>query len=249
MKHSLHSKVAAAVMVLAPLGLAAVAQPAAAQTFQYHVADSRQDSRQGTINGINIDSDSGLRPGSTLRIAVHATPGARWANLSLADGVRVPLRERSPGEYVGSYTIRRSDHIDPTGQMRLRAGWGGEPVVMAYNYPAAFQAHSMGAAPAMANAEVNSFAMWPHDQDRLDPGRVVHFRVEGTANARAGVRVPGVVDWLQLHEERPGKYVGSYTIRQRDDADAFRGATAVLGTGDQRVMARLGDRDRDHDQR
>jgi hypothetical protein len=241
MKHSLHTKVAAAVMVLAPLGLAAVAQPAAAQTFQYHVAESRQ----GTINGINIDSDAGLRPGSTLRISVHATPGARWANLSLADGVRVPLHERAPGEYVGSYVIRRNDRIDPTGQMKLRAGWGGEPVVMAYNYPAAFQAHSMGAAPAMANAEVNSFAMWPRDPDRMDPGRVVHFRVEGTPNARAGVRVPGVVDWLQLNEDRPGTYVGSYTIRQRDDADAFRHATAVLGTGDQRVMARLGD-EREH---
>ena len=88
--------------------------------------------------------------------------------------------------------------------------------------------------------------MWPHDQDRLDPGRVVHFRVEGTPHARAGVRVPGVVDWLQLREERPGTYVGSYTIRRRDDVDAFNHATAVLRTGDQRVVARLGERgDRD----
>ena len=242
MKHSLHSKVAAAVMILAPLGLAAVAQPAAAQTtFQYHVAERAQ----GRVDGITIDSDAGLRPGSTLRVSVHATPGARWANLALADGVRVPLREQAPGEYVGRYVIRRSDHIDPTSQMHLRAKWGGEPVVLAYNYPAAFQARSMGAAPAMANAEVNSFAMWPRDEDRLDPGRVVHFRLEGTPHARAGVRVPGVADWLQLREERPGTYVGSYTIRKRDDADAFRGATAVLRTGDQRVVARLDDRDHD----
>ena len=33
---------------------------------------------------------------------------------------------------------------------------------------------------------------------------MVHFRVEGTPNARAAVRVPGVVDWLRLREERPG---------------------------------------------
>jgi len=240
MKHSLHSKVAAAVMLLAPLGLAVVAQPAAAQ--QYRVAESRQ----GTINGITVDSDAGLRPGSTLRISVRATPGARWANLSLSDDVRVPLRERAPGEYVGSYVIRRSDRIDPTRQMHLRAGWGSEPVVVAYNYPAAFQTRGMGAAPAMANAEVNSFAMWPRESDRMDPGRVVHFRVEGTPNARAGVRVPGVVDWLQLTEERPGTYVGSYTIRRRDDPAAFTDATATLRNGDQRVIAHLGDRDRGH---
>ena len=107
---------------------------------------------------------------------------------------------------------------------------------MAYNYPAAFQTQSMGAAPA--SAMVNNFAMWPRG-DRLDPGRVVHFRVEGTPNARAAVRVPGVVDWLQLREERPGMYVGNYTIRQRDDIDAFADATAVLRVGEQRVMAHV----------
>ena len=237
MKSALPSKIAAAVMLLAPLGVAVVAQPAAAQQYQYRVAESRQ----GTINHMTIDSDSGLRPGSTLRISVLATPGARWASLALADGLRVPLRERAPGEYVGSYVIRRSDRIDPTRQMTLRASWGDAPVVAAYDYPPQFRTRAMGNAPAMANAQVNEFAMWPRG-DRLDPGRVVHFRVEGTPNARAAVRVPGVVDWLQLREERPGTYVGSYTIRQRDDIEAFADATAVLRNGDQRVMAHLGER-------
>jgi hypothetical protein len=230
MKSVLHSKVAAAVFLLAPLGVAMVAQPAAAQ--QYRVVESRQ----GTINGLTVDSDSGLRPGSTLRISVRATPGARWASLSLSDQVKVPLHERSPGEYVGSYVIRRSDRIDPTQQMKLRARWGDRPVVVGYNYPAAFQARAMGAAPA--SAMVNKFAMWPREE-RLDPGRVVHFRVEGTPSARAGVRVPGVVDWLPLREESPGNYVGSYTVRQRDNIDAFSDATAVLRVGEQRVMAHV----------
>jgi hypothetical protein len=237
MKRTLHS-MAGAVLLLAPLGVALVAQPAAAQQYQYRVAESRQ----GTINGMTVDSDSGLRPGSTLRILVRATPGARWANLSLSDDVRVPLRERAPGEYVGSYVIRRSDRIDPTQQMKLRAGWGEGPVVVAYDYPAAFRTAAMGNAPATANAAVSKFAMWPRG-DRLDAGRVVHFRVEGTPNARAAVRVPGVVEWLQLREERPGTYVGSYTVRRQDDIDAFADATAVLRTGDQRVMAHL-DRNR-----
>jgi hypothetical protein len=67
----------------------------------------------------------------------------------------------------------------------------------------------------------------------------VHFRVEGTPNARAAVRVPGVIDRLELREERPGMYVGSYTIRRQDNLDAFASATAMLRTGDQRVMAHL----------
>jgi hypothetical protein len=234
MKRTLRSKVASAVLLLAPLGVAMVAQPAAAQQPQYRVAETRQ----GTINGMTVDSDSGLRPGSTLRISVRATPGARFASLALSDDVRVPLRERAPGEYVGSYVIRQRDHIDPTRQMKLRAGWGEGPVVVSYNYPDAFRTQAMGNAPASANAAVNNFVMWPHG-DRLDPGRVVHFRMEGTPNARAGVRIPGVVDWLPLQEERPGKYVGSYTIRRHDDIGAFANATAVLRTGDQRVMAHL----------
>jgi hypothetical protein len=234
MKQTLRSKVASAVLLLAPLGVAMVAQPAAAQQPQYRVAESRQ----GTINGMTVDSDSGLRPGSTLRILVRATPGARWANLALADDVRVPLRERAPGEYVGSYVIRQRDRIDPTHQMKLRAAWGEAPIVVAYDYPAPFRTQAMGNAPATANAAVNNFVMWPRGE-RLEPGRVVHFRVEGTPNARASVRVPGIIDRLDLREERPGKYVGSYTIRRQDNIDAFADARAVLRTGDQRVMAQL----------
>lgn len=234
MRRTLHSKLAAAVLLLAPLGVTFIAQPAAAQPSSYRVAESRQ----GTISHMTVDSDSGLQPGATLRILVRATPGARWANLALADEVRVPLRERAPGEYVGSYVIRRSDRIDPTQQMKLRADWGDRPVVMAYDYPAAFRTQAMGNAPARINAEVERFAMWPRG-DRLEPGRVVNFRVEGTPNARATVRIPGVLDRLELREERPGMYVGSYTIRRNDDLGAFADARAVLRTGDQRVMAQL----------
>lgn len=234
MKRTLHSKLAAAALLLAPLGVTFIAQPAAAQQYSYRVAESRQ----GTISHMTVDSDSGLRPGSTLRILVRATPGARWANLALTDDVRVPLRERAPGEYVGSYVIRRSDRIDPTQQMRLRADWGDRPVVVAYDYPAAFRTQAMGNAPARSIAEVERFGMWPRG-DRLEPGRVVNFRVEGTPNARATVRIPGVVDRLQLREERPGMYVGSYTIRRGDDLDAFADAKAVLRTDDQRVIADL----------
>jgi hypothetical protein len=194
------------------------------------------ESRQGVVNGMTVDSDHGLQPGSRLRISVRATPGARFANLSLSDDLRVTLTERAPGEYVGYHVIRRSDRIDPSRQMVLRAGWGAGPVAVAYDYPAAFRTQVMGA--AAASAEVNRFAMWPRG-DRLEPGRVVNFRLEGTPNARATVRVPGVLEALALREERPGMYVGSYTMRRQDDPRAFDDARAVLRTGDQRVVAHL----------
>src|SRR4051812_35014826 len=237
MRHAVRSKLALAVMALAPIGAAVLASPAAAQTYQYRVAESRQ----GSINNVSVNSDGGLRPGATLRLQVYATPGARWASVALADDVRVPLRERAPGEYVGTHVIRRGERLDPTRMMTVRAGWGGGPVTMAVSSPPSFQSLAMGAGPAVA-AQVSSFALWLRDPDRLEPGQVVHFRLEGTPNARASVDVPGVVRGLQLREDRPGHYEGSYTIRRQDDTDAFSDAVAVLRSGGERVIAHPGGR-------
>ncbi|MBC5782627.1 hypothetical protein H8N03_06695 [Ramlibacter sp. USB13] len=235
MRHILRSKVALAVLALAPMGAALVAQPASAQTYQYRVAESTQ----GTVRSLAISSDAGLRPGATLRLHVQATPGARWANVSLGDDVRVALRERAPGDYVGTHVIRRGDRIDPTDRMMVRAGWSERPVAMAFDYPASLRTADMGAGPAAGPVEVRAFTMWPRNPDRLDPGQVVRFRVDGTPGARAWVEVPGVVRGMRLDEERPGSYVGSYTIRRQDDTDAFRDARVVLRSGDERATARL----------
>jgi hypothetical protein len=240
MKRTLRTNVAAAVMLLAPFGAAIWAQPAAAQNYQYRVAEARD----GKITNMTLNSDAGLRPGSTLRVQVRGTPGARWANISLSDQVRVPLRERAPGEYVGSYVVRRGDHLDPTQLMTVRAGWGAGPVALAFNYPTAFRTQAMGNAPA-TSAEVNSFAMWPREMDRLEPGRVVHFRMQGTPNSRAWVRIPGMERGVQLTEERPGEYVGSYTLRRNDDPQGFADVVGVLRSGDERVAIHLnGQRER-----
>lgn len=238
MKRTLPIHALAAALLLAPFGAAVVAQPVDAGPMRY----SRAPGREGNITQLSVHSDAGLRPGSELQILARGTPGARSATLALADGVSVRLQERAPGEYVGRYVIRRSDRIDPTRQMRLRADWGGRPLLVSYDYPAPLQTGAMGNAPAPANVEVNRFSMWTQGE-RLEPGRVVHFRVEGTPHAEALVRVPGLVDRLPLREQRPGTYVGSYTIRLQDDVDAFADARAVLRDGDQRVVARLNRRD------
>ena len=234
MKTTLHAKLATAAMVLVPLAAAVVAGPAAAQHESYRVVPSGP----GTIRNMSLNSDAGLRPGATLRVQMYATPGARWANATIGDGVRVPLQERAPGEYVGSHVIARGEHIDPTRLMTAHAGWGEGPVALAFNFPPSFQALAMGAGPAVAQAEVRSFAM--SQSEELEPGTVVRFQLEGTPHARASVDIPDVVAGLPLHEVRPGLYVGSYTVRRSDDPDDFADATAVLRDGDQRVIAHLG---------
>ena len=233
MKPILRKQVASALMLLAPLGAAFVAQPAAAQYApQYRVAQAEQ----GRITRLSLDSDAGLSPGATLRVQAHGTPDARFASVTLgSSGVRIALRERAPGEYVGTHVVRRGDRIDPRQAMTVRAGWGQGPVAVVFDYPASFQALAMGAAPAAA--AVSAFTMSP--SDGLSPGEVVRFRVEGTPRARAFVRIPEVARTVALREVRPGVYVGSYTIRRRDDVGAFADVRAVLRTGKQQVVARV----------
>jgi len=234
MKPALRKNVAAALLVLAPLGAAFVAQPAAAQYApQYRVAQVDP----GRITNLTLNSDAGLAPGATLRLQVFGTPDARWMNATLGDsGVRVALRERAPGEYVGTHVIRRGERIDTRRAMTVRAGWGEGPVAVAFDYPPSFQALAMGAAPA-STAVVGAFTMSPADD--LEPGQVLRFRVEGTPRARVAVNVPDVLRNLPLREVRPGVYEGRYTIRRRDDLDAFRDAEVVLRSGGQRIAAHV----------
>jgi hypothetical protein len=233
---SLRKHAVAAAILLAPFGAAFVAQPAVAQTYQYRVANSDQ----GTITGMSLNSNSGLAPGAMLRVQVYATPGARWANVSLGDsGVRVPLHERAAGEYVGTHVIARGEHIDAHGLMTARAGWGEGPVALAFNFPPSFQSLAMGAGPAAGPVAVNEFRMWPRDD--FGPGDVIHFRVEGTPHSRAWVQVPEIARGIPLREVRPGVYMGNYTIRRHDDLDEFGRAQATLRHGDDRVMANLGE--------
>lgn len=232
MKFTYRKNFAAALLLLAPMGAALVAQPSAAQHAPY-----RAEAGTGSIRAMALNSDAGLQPGATLRLQVYATPGARWANATLGDtGIRVPLRERSPGEYVGTHVIRRGERIDPTRLMTVRAGWGSGPVAVAFNYPPSFQALAMGAGPeSVGPPEVTSFSVSAGED--LEPGDVVRFRVEGTPRARVWVNVPELVRALPLREVRPGVYVGRYIVRDGDDTDAFSDARAVLRSGNQRAVA------------
>lgn len=228
----------AAVLLLAPLGAAMVAQPAAAQ--QAVVAPE--------IRSIAIDSDAGLAPGATLRVEVYATPGARVAHVGIGDsGTRVALREREPGHYVGQHVIRRSDRIDARDLMAVRATYGDRSIARTFDFPPAFRTRAMGAAPAVAPAAViERFVV--HPRGRIAPGRELRFRLAGAPGGDAWVDIPGVIRGIDLQETRPGVYEGSYTVRRRDDLGAFDRAVASLRLGNQRATARAEFRDNDRDE-
>ena len=226
----------AAMMLLAPVAASFVAQPVHAQT--------RATVATPSITNMALNSDAGLSAGATLRVQVYATPKARRATLALGDsGITVPLRERTAGNYTGTYVVRRSDHIDPTQLMTARVTFGDRTYSRQFNYPPAFQALAMGAAPS--SMAIERFVMRP--MGRIEPGRELRFRLVGTPGADAWLDIPGVIRGVDLEEVRPGVYEGRYTVRRRDDAAAFGRAVATLRNGNQRATARVDLRGRDED--
>jgi hypothetical protein len=173
-KHQLRSTVAAA-MLLAPIAATLVAQPAAAQ--------QRAAVAQPSIEQMALNSDAGLSPGATLRVQVIGTKNAKGGSLQLGDsGIRIPVRQVSPGSYTGSYVVRRADRIDPTQLLTARLTFGDRTYTRQFNYPTAFQALAMGAGSDRAT----------HREERREERR----------EARRDDRSPEILDLMPANGDR-----------------------------------------------
>ena len=219
-------------MLLAPVAATLVAQPAVAQ----------QRTVKPTITSMAVNSDQGLSPGATLRFQLYATSNGA-ANVKLGDsGIVVPLRQQTAGNYTGSYVVRRADRIDPMQRITTRVTHGKSTIAREFSWPTAFQSLAMGAGPAPA---IERFVMRPMGQ--IEPGSELRFRLRGAPGADASMDIPGVITGVDLAEVRPGVYEGTYTVRRRDNPDAFRRAVATLRNGNQRATARVDVRGEDRD--
>lgn len=227
MKRQLRTHVAAA-MLLAPAAMTMLAQPA--------VAQSRVAAPQ--VHTLSVNADNGLQPGSDLQFALEATQGAKASIAIGKTNIVVPLKQTSAGMYRGTYTVRRADRIDPTGLLTARVTRGKLTVAHNFSWPQSFQALAMGAAPAAAPApRIERFAIV--NGERMEPGRELRFRLNGVPGASATFEIPGIVSGVPMREVSPGHYMGTYTIRQRDNLDAFNTAIATLRSGNQWVTSRV----------
>jgi hypothetical protein len=219
-------------MALAPLA-ATLSAPAA------HAATATQP----PISNISVNSDAGVAPGATLRLQLTAPQDARRVNITLGDsGIVVGLREKAPGNYTGTYVVRRGDRIDPTQLMTARVVVGDNTLTRQFRYPPSFQALSGGGNGPQAQAPGPRMAIerfFIRSAGAVEPGRELRFRLLGAPGGDAWMDIPGVVQRLDLRETRPGEYEGRYTVRQRDNPEAFRTAMATLRRGDDQVTARL----------
>lgn len=97
---------AAAAILLLPLGLAMVAEPAAAQQRGTVVAQAN------LIDRFVLRPAGRLHAGQEVRFRLHGAPGAQaWVDVpGVINGV--DLVESRPGVYEGTYVIRRRDNLD-----------------------------------------------------------------------------------------------------------------------------------------
>jgi hypothetical protein len=231
---------AAALFLLAPV-TAALVMPATAAAQQRPVPAALQ------IHSLGLNADEGLSPGSNLDITVRGSPGGSASVRLSQTNIVVPLRHTGAGTYRGSYTVRRADRIDPTATLQARLTRGNKTVTREFSYPPAFQALAMGSAPQAAPAapapvpvaavRIDRFSVQP--VNRLEPGRELRFRLQGAPGAQATLEIPGVASGIAMREVSPGVYEGSYTIRQRDNPDAFDTAVATLRDGNAWVTSRI----------
>ncbi|MGE4241997.1 hypothetical protein [Ramlibacter sp.] len=237
MKNAKLRSTVAALMLLAPAA-ALIGTPAAAAPKAAAAARALE------IHTLQVNADEGLRPGSDLQFALEATPRSAATVTLGKTNIVVALKETSAGMYRGTYTVRSRDRIDPTATIAAKVVSGKRSAVHSFSYPASFQALAMGVAPATPVAvapppvlKIEEFHARP--VGRIEPGRELNFRINGAPGASASFDIPGVVSNVAMRETRPGHYEGSYTIRQRDNPDAFNGATATLRQGSQVATARL----------
>ena len=234
MTPSLRPTAAALLLALAPVAGGLLAPAALAAT-----------AAAPAIANISINSDAGLSPGATVRVQLTAAPNASRASVALGDsGIVVPLARQAGGNYTGTYVVRRSDRIDPAQLMTARIVVDGRTVSRQFRYPPSFLALASGAAPAVAQAPAPGPRMaierfFIRSSGPVEPGRELRFRLLGAPGGDASMDIPGVAQGLDLRETRPGEYEGSYTVRGRDNPEAFRTAVATLRRGDDRVTARL----------
>ncbi len=122
-----------------------------------------------------------IEPGAELRFSLEGMPGAvAFVNLpGIANNVR--LREVRPGFYEGSYTIRRSDNLNPRGPVVATLRAGDQAVRVNLDHPL------VSAGPANIPIQILS-----HSNNAQVDGSSTHVRGRTAPFASVNIKVHAV---------------------------------------------------------
>lgn len=192
------------------------------------------------VRSLEVNSDSGTRPGSVLRLRMEGTPNGQASVRIRGVQRNIDLREVERGLYVGRYTVTRSDRIEDGAPIRAMIRNGNRTAVASYNVPEGLNGNiARGPQPpgAPQPLRIERFSAAP--VDRLEPGAELHFLVEATPGAQGSIDLPGVRHDLPLRESRPGVYEADYTLRRADNINPGGPVMANLRWGERTVTAQL----------
>jgi hypothetical protein len=231
MSMKLRNTLAAALFLGLPAASTLVAVPVAAQGR----------TAAPVVDALQVDADSGLAPGSTLRFTARGTPRGKARVQVQGTNVAVALKEGARGVYSGSYTVRRADRIDPAALIRVSLAVGSRITVSSYSFPPAFMALANKPPAAQPQQQAQALGIQRFAADpvvTLEPGTELRFSLNGAPGANASFELPGIASGLPMRETRPGHYVGTYTLRRQDKLAAGP-VVATLRAGERWVTAQL----------
>lgn len=189
------------------------------------------------IEGLEVNADAGFSPGSTLEFTVRGTPNSIARVQVNGSSVSLPLKETRPGTYTGNYTVRKNERgLVPNALIRADLTRNGRTANANFNFPPSFAMLAANTTAAGAAPRVERFTLAP--VDRLEPGTELKFSLEGTPRAQAAIQVPGLPMTLPMQEERPGRYIASYTLRKVDKV-APGPVVATLRAGERLATSQL----------
>lgn len=188
------------------------------------------------IRNLTVDPVAQLTPGTELVFRANGT-GSGTFSLRV-DGVAnlIGLPETQTGVYEGAYTIRIRDKIrfDSKVNATLKVGDRQTTVLLAQPLlTAEAQAKAVMAAsplPTISRLETRN-------DGALSGGHELNFVVNGTAGAKTSVSLDGGKTSIPLAEEKAGHYIGSYTVKSRDQLNDSTQVSATLALGDKKATA------------
>ena len=203
-----------------------------------HAQTQARPAAAPVIEGLEVNADAGLNPGSTLEFTVRGTPNSIARVQVAGSHLSLPLKESRPGVYTGNYTVSKTERgLAPSALIRADLTHNGRTVNSNFSFPPSFAAVQQSNAPKVAaGPRVDRFTLAP--VDRLDPGTELKFSLEGTPGALVSIQVPGLPMTLPMQEEKPGRYAASYTLRKVDRV-APGPVVATLRTGERLATSQL----------
>jgi outer membrane lipoprotein SlyB len=194
------------------------------------------------IRGFNVDEVRRLDLGVELNFDLYGTPGG-LAVISIAGANRnLTLTETDPGRYEGVYTIGSRDHINANSAVtaNLRVGNQVTSGVLSESLLRGVGFHPGGRGNAGPGAVPRIERFDVQGVNDLRAGDDLQFSLKGTPGAKVDMNIAGARGVFFLAEQRPGDYVGNYTIRREDRIAPNSVVTANLRIGDRVTTTTLG---------